>query len=418
MIDLLAIQKRISSGVPTRALIPALVPLLLIISSSVYLAVISSIENKELLVIAEAAVQLRGDNQRDTDTINHYVYRSHLGPISPTPTDSSPADLPLPNTYPSFSSSHPLRANTNSIPMMDEDDDIISATAINAGDLVHVLWHENNDIFYKRDGADFDPSIINLSNDAGSSFSATIAVSGNNVHVVWSDGTSGNSEILYRRSTDSGATFGPIINLSNNAEVSTNPAIAVSGNDVHVVWNDAPTFGNFDVFYKRSTDGGASFTEPTKNLSNSAENSVFPDITVSGNNVYVVWDEEVSGTRDILYRRSVDGGNTFSDTIKNLSNNPPQSVSPAIAVIGNNVHVVWREGVPGGSDIFYRRSVDGGNTFPNVIKNLSSNAGASFEPAISVSGNNVHVVWDDEITGNRDILYRKISRWRKLHFLM
>ena len=116
-----------------------------------------------------------------------------------------------------------------------------------------MLWHENNDIFYKRDGADFDPSIINLSNDAGSSFSATIAVSGNNVHVVWSDGTSGNSEILYRRSTDSGATFGPIINLSNNAEVSTNPAIAVSGNDVHVVWNDAPTFGNFDVFYKRRT---------------------------------------------------------------------------------------------------------------------------------------------------------------------
>ena len=60
------------------AQIPALVPLLLIISSSVYLAVISSIENKELLVIAEAAVQLRGDNQRDTDTINHYVYRSHI----------------------------------------------------------------------------------------------------------------------------------------------------------------------------------------------------------------------------------------------------------------------------------------------------------------------------------------------------
>ena len=160
-------------------------------------------------------------------------------------------------------------------------------------------------------------------------------------------------------------------------------------------------------FIKGITDRGAGFTEPTKNLSNSAENWVFPDITVSGKNVYVVWDEEVSGTRDNWDRRSVDGGNTFSNTIKNLSNNPPQSVSPAIAVIGNNVHVVWREGVPGGSDIFYRRSVDGGNTFPNVIKNLSSNAGASFEPAISVSGNNVHVVWDDEITGNRDNIVQR-----------
>ena len=71
-------------NIANRALIPVLVPMFLIISSSVYPAIMSSLENKELLVIAEAAVQLRGDNQRDTDTINHYVYRSHLGPISPT----------------------------------------------------------------------------------------------------------------------------------------------------------------------------------------------------------------------------------------------------------------------------------------------------------------------------------------------
>ena len=96
--------------------------------------------------------------------------------------------------------------------------------------------------------------------------SPAIAVSGNNVHVVWDDDTLGNFEILYRRSFDGGATFGPTINLSNNAGQSFRPAIAVSGNNVHVVWDDN-TPGNFDILYKRSTDGGASFTEPTKNLS-------------------------------------------------------------------------------------------------------------------------------------------------------
>ena len=37
--------------------------------------------------------------------------------------------------------------------------------------LVHAIWDDNTsgnfDIFYKRDGADFDPTTINLSNNAG-----------------------------------------------------------------------------------------------------------------------------------------------------------------------------------------------------------------------------------------------------------
>ena len=45
-------------------------------------------------------------------------------------------------------------------------------------------------------------------------------------------------------STDSGASFGPIINLSDNAGTSFRPAIAVSGNNVHVVWHD-DTPGNY-----------------------------------------------------------------------------------------------------------------------------------------------------------------------------
>ena len=63
-------------------------------------------------------------------------------------------------------------------------------------------------------------------------------------------------DILYSKSINSGASFGPIINLSNDAGISSNPDIAVSGNNVHVVWHDN-TPGNFDILYKRSMNGGA-----------------------------------------------------------------------------------------------------------------------------------------------------------------
>jgi hypothetical protein len=108
-----------------------------------------------------------------------------------------------------------------------------------------------------------------------------------------------------------------------------------------------------------------------------------------------------------IYRRSLDGGTTFPNVIKNLSGNVGDSVNPSIALLGNNVHVVWTDNTPGNFDIFYRKSLDGGTTFPNVIKNLSGNSGLSgFSPAIALSGNDVYVVWDDDTSGNSEILYR------------
>ena len=272
MIDLRVIQKSISYGLPNRTLIPVLVPMFLIISSSVYPALISIVENKEMSTIAEAVAQLKGKDNVDTSGHHADMQISNsriISPSSPTPIDPSATSI-QPNKTPII---------------QDQGQDLITATTIEAGDLVHVLWDDNtfgnNDILYKRDGADFDPTTVNLSNNAGASISPTIAVSSNNVHVVWEDATPGNNDILYRRSTNGGATFGPIINLSNNAGISVFPAIAISGNNVHVVWQD-DTPGNFDILYRRSTDGGASFTEPTKNLSSNAGGSGSPAIAASG----------------------------------------------------------------------------------------------------------------------------------------
>ena len=254
-----------------------------------YPAIMSSIENKEMQIISKVMAQLKEDEKIQID--NHSILPTpntlDLIPFSPTPID------------PIFSatSSRSLESNDTPTPatmqQQDEEEGKMTATAINTGDQVHTIWRDdtpgNFDILYKRDGADYDPTTVNFSNDSGLSNDAAIAVLGNNVHIVWVDATLGNEDILYSRSTNSGGSFGSVINLSNDAGNSFSPAIAVSGNNVYVVWDD-DTPGSMDILYKRSTDGGASFTEPTKNLSNNAGGSFLPDVAVSGNNVHVVWD--------------------------------------------------------------------------------------------------------------------------------
>jgi hypothetical protein len=97
-------------------------------------------------------------------------------------------------------------------------------------------------------------------------------------------------------------TFGnPPINLSNNPTNSFRPGVAVSGNNVYVVWHDGIS-GNYEVFFKKSTDGGATFSSPI-NLSNNRTESTSGQISVSGNNVYVIWQEGHLENIEILFKR-------------------------------------------------------------------------------------------------------------------
>src|SRR4030095_10519937 len=105
-------------------------------------------------------------------------------------------------------------------------------------------------------------SDIRLTNNAGQSYlcsnnSWSIAASGDVLHVTWSDNRDGNNEIYYKRSTNAGVSWGTDTRLTVNSWNSALPCIAVSGGIVLVSWNEDRD-GNKEIYYKRSTNGGAS----------------------------------------------------------------------------------------------------------------------------------------------------------------
>ena len=94
-----------------------------------------------------------------------------------------------------------------------------------------------------------------------------------------------STAIWYNRSTDGGASFGGIVNLSNTTATTWETAVAVSGNNVYVVWHDnTPQAGvaQFDILHRRSTNDGANFGT-TVNLSKTAQASTIPAIAASNN---------------------------------------------------------------------------------------------------------------------------------------
>ncbi len=153
-----------------------------------------------------------------------------------------------------------------------------------------------------------------------------------NVYVVWIDSTNGgDGDIFFRVSHDNGETFEPFIDLSDNTGESIDPQIVVSGNNVYVVWQDRTNGPDSDIFFRVSHDNGETF-EPFIDLSDNSGGSFNPQIAVSGNNVYVVWQDTTNGPDDdIFFRVSHDNGETFEPFI-DLSNNTGGSFDQQISV--------------------------------------------------------------------------------------
>ncbi len=320
------------------------------------------------------------------------------------------------------------------------------------GNNVHVVWYDSRDgntkIYYKRSS----DSGINWGTDTrltigiGPSWSPSITVSGSNVHVVWYDSRDGNSEIYYKRSTDDGINWSADTRLTNNPFYSFYPSIAVSGSVIHVVWQDYRD-ANYEIYYKRSTDGGINWGADTR-LSNNVATSEFPSIAVSGSIVHVLWTDRRDGHDEIYYKRSTDGGvnwgtdtrftnNTYdsrqpsiavsgsivhvvynviqykrsTDSGDNWSADVPLLNNaflgvPSIAVSGSIVHVVWTDARNNYEDIYYIRSLNSGINWETDTR-LTNNAANSWYPSIAVSGSNVHVVWQDNRNGNYEIYYKR-----------
>ena len=169
--------------------------------------------------------------------------------------------------------------------------------------------------------------------------------------------------------------------------------------------------GSNEIFYRHSNDTGETFrgvSELSKTRSVDGESAQYPRISAVGNNVYVVWQDEVSGNSEIFLRGSNDGGNKFSG-IKNLSrNNTGDSITPRIASSRNNVVVAWTDSEPGKAQIFARGSTDNAGEFGG-IKNVSWSSGRAYDPQIAMSGNNnLYVLWED--TSFREFTFDLVLR--------
>lgn len=292
--------------------------------------------------------------------------------------------------------------------------DSISGTpriVIDKKNKIHIFWQDDRegkwDIYYNW----WDKGSIgieqNLTPDIrGASMSPEVDVIGDTIHLVWMDNRDGNWEIYYKNSINRGKSWSISMRLTNNEGISFWPVIKSDGEKLHLVWSDGKDGYSMKLYYKYSENGGASWSQEIA-LTSDTFNSQFPQMIVSKGVIHIVYYKADSGgIWEVYYKRSPDGGISWESEVKLVSNG--WSVVPSITANGDTVFVVWQDCRDKKYKIYYRYSIDKGITW-NAEKNLTEEDEIhDMFPTVTSLNGEIYVVWQRYFYGDLDIWYGKL----------
>lgn len=278
----------------------------------------------------------------------------------------------------------------------------------------------NKDVFFSHSvtGGTFSAP-VNLSN-SGTAGNPQLAIgTDGSINVAWG----GGGVLDFTHSVDGGATFSSPLNIAGV----TNPSLAFTAagyhalvvdasNNISVVWSDT---NSSQVYFARSTNAGVSFSSPL-NISNYSSGASSPTLAVDPTGIDVVWQGSVAGhnPNDLFFTRSSDGGASFS-VAKDISNATAGAYFEQIGIEpSGDIDVAWNSNCPSlsfckvvSSDVFFARSTDHGSTFsaPIQISNTQGQVAIS-RVLLAIDGSgNVNLAWPEVTGGNNAAFFSRMN---------
>lgn len=242
--------------------------------------------------------------------------------------------------------------------------------------------------------------------------------SNGNYHLVFeSDG-----EICYEKLINGGTAIGEFRRISAGNGGNTYPCIAVRDNRVYVVWQRFDG-ANYDVHFRKSTDGGGAWSTIQQVGYDIAVSTVQPVIVSPATDKLTI---AFRADASLRYRVSENDGSSWtSGAVPSTGTNDySPSLAPTMTYWGSyRSALVWAR-TDGNGSIRYRYYKNGTDStgWNSITKNLSQIVPGSYNshknPSIAPSGSpgdkRLHIVWEARsgTSGNSYvIIHRKATDW-------
>lgn len=198
----------------------------------------------------------------------------------------------------------------------------------------------------------------------------------------------------------SAVTIFPPQNLSNTTGLTQDPVLAVDPSGPLVVaWSDNRP-GNFDIYLVKSENGGATWSSPV-NISNSAAPSLHPAIFVKNGVIGLAWLEQ-STSPDVMFRSSLDGGQSWGEFRSLGAANGDVRPQTGAGSDGQSVFVLWGDSVDPYA-VQLSHSTTGGALFSSPIAIGGSFLGVLPSLAVTADGTGYVAL----VTQDDTLIYRQ-----------
>lgn len=199
---------------------------------------------------------------------------------------------------------------------------------------------------------------VNLSKTTGHSFWGDIAIAPNGkIMVIWMDVVGSTGDVFYSISTDNGNSWSSAKRTFSASEYIKAPSLAVdSSSNFHLAYSDGYSSGSRDIYYRTYKNNSWGGVEQVHQY---GDNSNWSNIDVCGNKVYVAWYQELGGSKHpIIALKSKNIGGGWPSNFQNFSDDSANGyMYPDLSVIGGNVYMIFRMHVVKGGEVVSKHLV-------------------------------------------------------------
>ena len=289
-----------------------------------------------------------------------------------------------------------------------------SSIAVDSGNEPHISYLDKNDPVNTKikhaywDGGNWViEANVDTADGVGMYSSIVVDTDNDKVHISYYDES--NKELKYAYKEDTSWHPQTVDNSGNNGKYSSialNHALIDNPVEIGYTYNDVgglfhPKCANLRgvIWTKDLVQTDEILSHRTKRWGGLS----FPDIATDGKHVHVAFSHlkpENPSERTLYYRKNPNEGNDIWSYPQTVADDGLVRglLDSSISTFMGNVHIAWSDDRGGSLAIYYRKSVDNGDSWPGSDTRISDDDPANpeysnREPSIAVAGGTVHVIW-------------------------